>query len=103
MTNTNAMFVDALSNGQNTVLMVTTEQLKAMVDYCMKVAKEEAEKESLAEREELRPVEYWLEKLHTTRTTLWRWEKKGLLKPTRMCGKVFYKMSDFETIKEGRL
>lgn len=101
--NTNAMFVDALSNGQNSVLMVTTEQLKAMVDYCMKVAKEEAEKESLAEREELRPVEYWLEKLHTTRTTLWRWEKKGLIKPTRMWGKVYFKSSDFDTKKEGGL
>ncbi len=96
----NSALIEALSNGQNTVLMVTTEQLKEMVDYCMKVAKEEAEKENLAEREELRPTEYWLNKLNTTRTTLWRWEKQGLVKPTRICGKVYFKMSDFDKMRE---
>lgn len=99
----NVNLIEALSNGQNTIVMVTTEQLKAMADYCFKVAKEEAEKESLAEREELHPVEYWLKKMHMNRTSLWRWEKQGLIKPTRIGGKVYFKMSDFDKMKEGRL
>lgn len=93
----NTTFIEALSNGQDSVLMVTTSQLKEMVDYVIKTAKEEAARENLAEREELRPIEYWLEKLHLSRTTLWRWEKQGRIKPTRVCGSVYFKMSDFDT------
>ena len=41
------------------------------------------------------PTEF-AEKMHVDRSTLWRWCKVGILKPTRMGGKVFYKESDLK-------
>lgn len=42
------------------------------------------------------------EKLGVDRSTLWRWDKNGYLRKTRVGGKVRYKLSDIEKLMEGR-
>lgn len=42
------------------------------------------------------PVEYWVKKLHVNRATLWRRQKAGLLNPTYMGKKLFYRPSDID-------
>ena len=46
--------------------------------------------------DEARPVEYWIKKLHVNRATLWRRQKAGVLNPTYMGKKLFYRPSDIE-------
>lgn len=41
------------------------------------------------------------EKLKVNRVTLWGWEKKGYLKPTRIGAKVRYKLSDINKLLSG--
>lgn len=41
------------------------------------------------------------EKLKVNRVTLWSWEKKGYLKPTRIGAKVRYKLSDINKLLSG--
>lgn len=45
--------------------------------------------------DELRPIAYWLDKLGVDRSTLWRWEKMGVVRPYRIGKRIFYRESDF--------
>lgn len=36
-------------------------------------------------------------------STLWRWEKRGLLKKIKVGGKVFYKMTDIQKLLTGKI
>lgn len=46
--------------------------------------------------DEARPIDYWVKKLGVNRTTLWRRQKEGLLTPTYMGKKLFYRPSDID-------
>lgn len=93
----NDRIISALESGADAVLMVTATQLRDFAEYVMERQREQAARESLAEREELRPLEYWADKLNVNRSTLWRWEKQGRIQSTHIGGKVYYKASDFDT------
>ncbi len=54
------------------------------------------ERLSIDPKQERRPVTYWLNKYHVNRTTLWRWQKDGLITPTRMGKKIFFCQADFD-------
>ena len=47
-------------------------------------------------------VEETCKQLHTSKVTLWRWDKSGYLKPVRIGTKVFYRQSDIDRLKQGR-
>lgn len=89
-------FFSALQNGTESVMMITISQLKEVVEYIMGEQRKYDERENLADKEQLRPASYWVSKLGVDASTLWRWEKQGRIKATRLGSKVFYKASDFE-------
>lgn len=96
--------IDALENGADVVLMVSASQLRDFAEYVMTKQREQDAREYLADKEELRPLEYWTKRLNVNRSTLWRWEQQGKVMPTRLGGKIFYKQSDFTSIrKEAKL
>ena len=51
--------------------------------------------------EELRTVEQTMEVLKVSRTTLWKWERKGFLVPVKLGRQVRYRTSDINQIMEG--
>lgn len=56
--------------------------------------------------DEAMPVEYWVNKLGVDRATLWRRQKAGVLNPTYMGRKLFYRPSDidlmFQKLNDGK-
>lgn len=58
-----------------------------------------AEKTMLADsKDEYRPLAYWLKKMNVNRSTLWRWQHEGLITPTYMGRKLYYRQSDFDAM-----
>lgn len=47
-------------------------------------------------KDEYKPVKYWLKELNVNRVTLWRWQKEGFLRPTRIGRKLFFCQADFD-------
>ena len=88
--------INALESGADMVMMITASQLRDFAEYVMNKQRESDARENLADREELRPLEFWVNKLNVNRSTLWRWEQQGKVMPTRLGGKVYYKASDFQ-------
>lgn len=95
----NNTIINALHEGVESVLMITTSQLKEAVEYIMGEQRKYEERENLADKQILRPAGYWAERLGVDRSTLWRWEKQGRIKATRLGCKVFYKQSDFDNME----
>lgn len=93
--------INALESGADMVVMATASQLRDFAEYVMAKQREQDARENLADREELRPLEYWADKLKVNRSTLWRWEQQGKITSTRLGGRVYYKASDFQN-KQGR-
>ena len=89
----------ALQNGTESVMMITTSQLKEVVEYIMGEQRKYDERENLADKEQLRPASYWVSKLGVDASTLWRWKKQGRIKATRLGSRVYYKASDFEKME----
>lgn len=92
----NNRIINALESGADMVAMITASQLRDFAEYVMERQREQDARENLADKEELRPLEYWCDKLNVSRSTLWRWEQQGKVMPTRLGGKVYYKASDFQ-------
>ena len=46
--------------------------------------------------DEPKPVDYWVKKLGVDRATLWRRQKSGILNPTYMGKKLFFRPSDID-------
>ena len=91
--------INALQGGTESVMMITTSQLKEVVEYIMNEQRKYDERENLADKEQLRPASYWVSQLGVDASTLWRWEKQGRIKATRLGCKVFYKQSDFDNME----
>lgn len=89
----------ALQSGAESVMMITTSQLREVVEYIMGEQRKYDERENLADKEELRPASYWVSRLGVDASTLWRWEKQGRIKATRLGSRVYYKASDFEKME----
>ena len=47
-------------------------------------------------KNELRPLTYWLKKMNVNRSTMWRWQKQGLISPHYMGKKLFFCQADFD-------
>lgn len=91
--------INALQGGTESVMMITTSQLKEVVEYIMNEQRKYDERENLADKEQLRPTSYWVSQLGVDASTLWRWEKQGRIKATRLGSRVYYKASDFEKME----
>lgn len=91
--------ISALQSGTESVMMITTSQLREVVEYIMGEQRKYDERENLADKEQLRPASYWVSKLGVDASTLWRWEKQGRIKATRLGSRVYYKASDFEKME----
>ena len=91
-----------------TYFTLTKEQL---YDYAKEVAKnvlsefgvnfdEDKAKFTPDRTKELRPLSYWLKKLNVNRSTVWRWQKQGLLTPRYVGKKLFFRQLDFDELFE---
>ncbi len=47
-------------------------------------------------KNEYMPLEFWLKKLNVNRSTVWRWQKQGLVTPRYIGKKVFFRQIDFD-------
>ena len=48
------------------------------------------------DKDEDRPVAYWISKLNVNRTTIWHWQKDGLITPKYVGKKLFFRQRDFD-------
>jgi len=62
-----------------------------------------AEQEAKNKTNELLTAGKTMARLGVSRSTLFRWEKDGYLKPVRIGAKVMYNLSDVEAIERGRV
>ena len=87
-----------------TYLTMTREQL---YDYSREFAKnilldfgvnfDEAKARFSADtKDEYKPLAYWMKKMNVNRTTIWRWQQNGLIKPHYMGKKLFFCQRDFD-------
>lgn len=51
-------------------------------------------------KNEYKPLEHWLQKMNVNRTTVWRWQKQGLLTPRYVGKKLFFRQIDFDELFE---
>lgn len=51
-------------------------------------------------KDEYKPLDYWLQKMNVNRTTVWRWQKQGLITPRYIGKKVFFCQADFDELFE---
>lgn len=90
--------------GAVTYIMVTEAQLRQVAEDGAKSILEQfglsaervKDKLTVEDKGEYRPVVFWMEKLKVNRSTLWRWEKDGLITPKRVGKKVFFRQQDFD-------
>lgn len=81
-----------LQNAQgNTLLVVSREDLQQVVTNAVENTLQRIESEK---QDALIPAAKAREMLCVDKSTLWRWNKSGLLQPVRIGGKVMYKNSD---------
>lgn len=84
------------SGNSNTILMLTPAMLQEFAATLISEASERLRKE---EERTYTPAEF-AERHRVDKSTLWRWNRDGLLKKTIIGGKVFYRDSDLMK-KEG--
>lgn len=90
--------INAIANGTPGVMIVTTAaDLRAAFAEMQKQHQADTAAALAAAKE--RPTltrEQAAQALNTTLSTLWRWDKMGYLKPTKVGRKVFYRPSQIE-------
>lgn len=84
------------SGNSNTILMLTPAMLQEFAATLISEASERLRKE---EERTYTPAEF-AERHRVDKSTLWRWNRDGLLRKTIIGGKVFYRDSDLKK-KEG--
>ena len=84
------------SGTSNTILMLTPAMLQ---EFAAVLIAEASEKLQAKEEPTYTPAEF-AERHRVDKSTLWRWNRDGLLKKTVIGGKIFYKDSDLKR-KEG--
>ena len=92
------MIKDLLKVESNTLLVINADDLKV---YSENLINETMAKLSSKEEDVFLTAVEASEKLKVNRVTLWSWEKKGYLKPTRIGEKVRYKLSDINRLLNG--
>lgn len=90
--------------GAVTYLMVTEAQLRQIAEDSAKSVLEQfgisgnevRDKLTVDDKDEYRPLVYWMGKMHVNRSTLWRWQKDGLITPKYVGKKLFFRQRDFD-------
>ena len=62
---------------------------------------QQSQQEEIIDDAEVTPDEV-AEQLHVSKTTLWRWDNIGYLRPVRIGRRTYYRQSDIDAIKQGR-
>ena len=94
---------DVLDNSVATLIMIKPEDLKQTIINVVDEARRRMEKEiALNNSEVLLTTKQVTERLSISRTTLWHWGKKGYVIPVVIGGKQRYKLSDVNTILQGK-
>lgn len=89
-----------------TYYTLSDEQLR---DYAKEVAKNvlmefgvEFDKEQAKftpdTKNEYKPLDFWLKKLNVNRSTVWRWQKQGLITPRYVGKKLFFCQADIDEL-----
>lgn len=87
---------------QNQIVLVSINDLTALMEKTFAKCMEENSRENLADKQELKPLSYWLKKKNLDRTTVWRWEQEGKIRLTRIGRKIYASeetFSNFGSIK----
>ena len=83
--------------------VIKAGDLKELIDYCVNKTHAEMERTiESAKTETFMTPDEAAEKLHVTRSTLWRYHRKNYLSPVTVGGKRLYKSSDINKILEGK-
>lgn len=85
---------EIIQSGANTLLLVTPADLK---EFALSVVNEFTQVAPRMEERKYTRREF-AERKGVTLSTLWRWEKQGLLKGTRVGQKVYYRDSDLKEL-----
>ena len=85
------------SGNSNTILMLTPAMLQ---EFAATLIAEASKKLQAKEEQTYTPSEF-AARHRVDKSTLWRWNRDGLLKKTVIGGKIFYKDSDLKIRKEG--
>lgn len=85
---------EIIQSGANTLLLVTPADLK---EFALSVVNEFTQAAPRMEERKYTRREF-AERKGVTLSTLWRWEKQGLLKGTRVGQKVYYRDSDLKEL-----
>ena len=78
---------------ESSILTAFSELLRGIIREEIQSAIRTTNERSQQEEKLYSPTEF-AERNHVSKATLWRWVKVGILKPTKIGGKVFYKQSD---------
>ena len=85
-------------SGGVTYYTLSDEQLR---DYAKEVGvefNEEQAKFTPDTKNEYQPLAYWLKKLNVNRSTVWRWQKQGLVTPRYVGKKLFFCQADIDEL-----
>lgn len=85
------------SGNSNTLLMLTPAMLQ---EFAATLIQEASAKLQKQEEPTYTPAEF-AARHRVDKSTLWRWNRDGLLKKTVIGGKIFYRDSDLSVRKEG--
>ena len=80
---------ELMNNGQNALLVVSMSDLK---EFAIEIIHET--KQSKIVDDTLYTAQQFADRHHVDVSTLWRWKKQGILTPTRIGGRVFYREND---------
>ena len=98
MNNSYVKIEEVLRMSPNMQLVVTAADLK---EFALSLIEEvKCASESNREDETLYTPAEFASRHHVDKSTLWRWCKSGILTPTRVGGKVFYKDSNLQVIEK---
>lgn len=87
---------------QNQIVLVSINDLTALMEKTFAKCMEENSRENLADKQELKPLSYWLAKKNLDRSTIWRWEQEGKIRLTRIGRKIYASEETFSNFgKEG--
>lgn len=91
-----------LESGSNITVSVSLIDLKEFANTLIDNTKRELELAVISDKAETYPSPKQVcEILNVDLSTLWRWNKKGYLKPSEIGGKRRYKMSEVKRILNG--
>ena len=90
---------ELVNAGSNVHLMINAEDLRIYYESLIKDTISQLSPKK--EKEVYLDVKQTCDILQVDRSTLWRWDKTGYLKPYRIGGKVRYRLSEIDKILGG--